>query len=171
MGGLIARLSARQHLLVALLSAWLVLTSPWISMLRRIPAGAGWLDYAHVGLGGLTLLLATTYTAACCRSWGWRLHFPFLSGQMGAVGRDLGGCVRGRIPSAEGGGLFTFLEGLLLLALLATAATGAGWLALQGTSEALAWRQWHLYAARSLVGLILLHVVSVSLHLVDLARD
>jgi hypothetical protein len=171
MGGLVARLSARQHLFVALLSAWLILTSPWISMLRRMPAGAAWLDYAHVGLGLLALPISITYAVTCCRGGGWRLYFPLLAGQMGAVVRDLGGLARGRIPSAEGGGLFALIEGLLLLALLVTAATGAAWFALQGTTEALAWRQWHLYAARGLAGLVLLHVVTVSLHLVDLARE
>lgn len=165
------RLRDRLHLAVALLCAWLILTSPWISMFRRIPAGAGWLDYAHVGLGVLGLLLACTYAATCGRAGRWRLYFPFLAGGMGAVARDLGGLVRGRIPSAEGGGLFALVEGLLLVALLIAAATGAAWFFLQGTAEALDWRQWHLYAARVLTGLIVVHVVSVSLHLVDLIRD
>ena len=139
-------------------------------MLRRIPSSAGWLDYAHVGLGFLALALACTYTATCCRAGRWRLYFPFFGG-MGAVARDLGGLVRGRIPSAEGGGLFALIEGLLLIALLATAATGAAWFFLQGTDAVLAWRQWHLYAARGLAGLMIVHAISVSLHLVDLIRD
>jgi hypothetical protein len=170
-GSLSDKLRDRQHLLVALLSAWLILTSPWISMLRRIPAGAGWLDYAHVALGFVTLPLAVAYAIACSRGGGWRLYFPFLAGEMGAVGRDLGGLLRGRIPATEGGGLFALVEGLLLLALLVTAATGAAWFAAQGTGDALAWREWHLHAARGLAGLILLHVVTVSLHLLDFVRN
>lgn len=161
----------RQHLLVALLCAWLILTSPWISMLRRVPSSAGWLDHAHVWLGFLAGLLAVSYTATCCADGRWRLHFPFLAGGMTAVGRDLGGLFRGRIPSAEAGGLFALLEGLLLVALLATALTGVAWFLLQGSDGVLAWRQWHLYAARSLTGLIVLHLVAVSLHLVELIRD
>lgn len=161
----------RQHLLVVLLCAWLFLTSPWVSMLRRIPAGAGWPDYAHVALGLLALAVAATYTLTCCRGGRWRVYFPFLAGGMGSVGRDLAGLLRGRIPAAEGGGLFALLEGLALLALLGTAATGAAWFALQGTGEALAWRQWHLYAARGLGGLVVAHAISVSLHLVELVRD
>ena len=171
MSGAGDKLRDRQHLAVALLCAWLILTSPWISMFRRIPAGAGWLDYAHVALGFLALLLAVTYSATCSRSGRWRLYFPVLAGGMGAVGRDLAGLLRGRIPSAEGVGLFALIEGLLLIALLVAAATGAAWFFLQGTAEALDWRQWHLYAARVLTGLIVVHVVSVSLHLVDLIRD
>lgn len=161
----------RQHLLVALLSLWLILTSPWIAMLRRIPAGAGWLDYLHVALGFLTLLLAATYTYSCARAGRWRLYFPFAPGLPGSVGRDLAGLLRGRVPAAEGGGLFGFIEGLLLLALLATAATGAAWYFTQGSDEALAWRSWHVLAARGLIGLLALHVVTVSLHLLDFVRD
>lgn len=164
------RLRDRLHLAAALLCAWLILTSPWISMLRRIPAGAGWLDYAHVALGFLALLLAAAYAATCCRAGRWRLYFPTWGG-LGAVARDLGGLLRGRIPSAEGGGLFALVEGLLLAALLGAAATGAGWFFLQGTADALDWRQWHLYAARLLAGLVVVHAIGVSLHLVDLARD
>ena len=51
----------RQHFAVAALSLWLIGTSPWVAMFRRIPDGAGWLDYAHVALGFVTLLLAITY--------------------------------------------------------------------------------------------------------------
>jgi cytochrome b561 len=171
MGPRLERLADRQHLLVALLSSWLILTSPWIAMLRRIPTGAGWLDYAHVVLGFLTLLLAVTYAYSCTRAGRWRLYFPFAPRQLGSVGRDLVGLLRGRVPAAEGGGLFGFIEGLLLLALLATAATGAAWFFTQGAGEALAWRSYHLVAARGLIGLLLLHVVTVSLHLLDFVRD
>jgi len=56
------KLAARQHLAVALLSTWLITTSPWIAMLRRVPPEAGFLDYSHVGLGFVTLAIAITYT-------------------------------------------------------------------------------------------------------------
>lgn len=165
------QLDNRQHVAVALLSLWLIGTSPWIAMLRRVPAGAGWLDYAHVALGFLTLLLAATYTWTCTRQGRWRLFFPWTPAQAGGVGRDLAGLLRGRIPAAEGGGLFGCIEGLLLLALCATAVSGAAWFAVQGSEATLAWRDAHLVAARVLIGLLLLHVVTVSLHLIDLVRD
>lgn len=172
MGSRQDKLRDRQHLLVALLCGWLILTSPWVSMLRRIPSSAGWLDWTHVGLGFVAALLAVSYATTCSLGGRWRIYFPYLGGGgLGAVTRDLGGLLQGRIPAAEGGGLFALIEGLLLIALLATAATGATWFFLQGTDTVLAWRQWHLYAARGLAGLIVLHVVAVSLHLVDLARD
>lgn len=161
----------RQHLAVAMLSLWLIGTSPWIGMLRRVPDGAGWLDYAHVALGLLTLLLAVTYSWSCTRQGRWKLYFPLTPRLFGGVARDLSGVFRGQIPAAEGGGLFGFIEGALLATLLLTAASGAAWLVTQGSGDALAWREFHLYAARSMIGLLVLHVVTVSLHLLDFVRD
>ena len=161
----------RQHFAVALLSLWLIGTSPWIAMFRRIPDGAGWLDYAHVGLGFVTLLLAITYTWACTRQGRWRLYFPWTPRLIGGPARDVRGLFRGQIPAAEGGGLFGLIEGLLLVALVVTAASGAAWFLTQGTGGAVAWRELHIYAVRSMLGLLVLLVVTVSLHLLDFVRD
>lgn len=161
----------RQHLLLALLVAWLVVTSPWVVMLRQVPRNAGWLDYAHIGLGALAAVLALAYCVTCCRGGGWRLYFPWLAGNLGPVGRDLRGLLRREIPSAEGGGLFALLEGLLLMATLATGLTGIGWLVLAGTADALAWRNYHILAAQGMIALLVLHVVTVSLHLLDFIRE
>lgn len=171
MGPPLDRSSDRQHLAVALLSLWLILTSPWVSMLRRISSGAGWLDYAHVALGFLALLLGFTYAWSCTREGHWRLYFPLAPSLLAVVGDDLAGLLRGRIPAADGGGLFGFLEGLLLVLLVATAVTGAAWFVTQGSDAALAWRGYHALAARGLIGLLVMHVVSVSLHLLDFLRD
>jgi cytochrome b561 len=161
----------RQHFAVAALSLWLIGTSPWIAMFRRIPAGAGWLDYTHVALGFVTLLLAITYAFACTRQGRWRLYFPWTPRLIGGPARDLRGLLRGQVPAAEGGGLFGLIEGLLLVALTLTAASGAAWFFTQGSGDALTWREFHLYAARSMIGLLVLHVVTVSLHLLDFVRD
>jgi len=165
------RAADRLHLLVALLSCWLVLSSPWIAMLRSVPRGAGVLDYAHVTLGWFTLALTAAYAFSCARGGGWRQYVPTAVAPWRAVLEDLRGLLRGRRPSAEGGGLFALLEGLLLITLLLTAATGAAWFVVQGTPEALAWRSLHVACARVLVPLIVLHAASVSLHVLDLARD
>lgn len=159
----------RLHVALALLCAWLILTSPWIAMLRRMPGGAGFLDYAHVVVGALTLTLALPYALACLRGGRWRNHFPWLVGDVRPVARDVGGLLRGRLPSAEGGGLFAVIEGLLLAALLLVALTGAGWWFMQGSDAALAWREVHIVGARVLVGLIVAHVVAVATHLFELA--
>jgi hypothetical protein len=166
-----SRLGDRLHGAVALLALWLLGTSPWIAMLRRIPAGAGWLDYAHEAAGFAALLLGAAYTWACSRGGRWRLYFPLTAAQFGTIGRDLRGLLRRQVPAAEGGGLFGAIEGLLLLALLATALTGTAWFFAQGSTEALAWRGHHISAAWAFSGLLVLHVVTVSLHLLDFVRD
>ena len=160
-----------QHWALAILCAWLILTSPWIALLRRVPADAGFLDRSHVLLGLVASALALTYAIGCTRAGRSRLYFPWLSGQPGVAFRELRGLARGQIPAAEGGGLFGLIEGLLLLLLLATAATGAAWYLMQGHGEVLAVRGWHILLARWLTAAIVLHVVSVSLHLVDFVRD
>jgi hypothetical protein len=161
----------RQHSAVALLSLWLICTSPWIAMFRRIPDGAGWLDYAHVALGFVTLVLAITYTWSCTRQGRWRLYFPWTPGLIRGPAREFGGLFRGQVPAAESGGLFGFVEGLLLIALALTAASGAAWFLAQGSGDAITWREFHICAARSMIGLLVLHVVTVSLHLLDFVRD
>lgn len=165
------RSSNRRHFSVALLTVWLLLTSPWVSMFRRIPPSAGWLDYVHVVAGLLALVLGVAYAWSCTRGGGWRLYFPWSPSLLPGVGRDLAGLLHGRVPSAEGGGLIGLIEGLLLVFLVATALTGAAWLATQGSDAALAWRGYHAVAAQGLIGLLVLHVVTVSLHLLDLLRD
>lgn len=167
---LIARIAERQHLLVALLAAWLILSSPWVQLLRRIPREAGFLTYAHVALGFLALLPGLTFTAACVRKGRWRLYFPWLTGRLRQSAHDLAGLVRGRIPTVEGGGLIMLIEGLLLLAFVATAATGAAWFWTQGSGEAMAWRQHHLFAAHWLIGLLVVHVLAGALHILDFVR-
>ena len=171
MNGQTARPGNRLHLALALLALWLVATSPWLGMLRRVPAGAGWLDYTHVALGFAALLLGAAYTAACLRRGRRPLYFPWSPAGLRVVVEDLRGLLRGRIPAAEGGGLIGFIEGLLLLALAATAVTGAAWFAVGGTDAALEWRGHHLVAARSFIGLLVLHVVTVSLHLLEFVGD
>jgi len=158
----------RLHAAVVVLCAWLLFTSPWVSMLRRIPSGAGFFDYAHVAAGFAGLLLAAIYTWVCTSAGGWRTYFPWSAGRSQAVVDDVAGLFRGRIPTAESGGLFAAIEGLLLVALLAVAITGAAWFALQGSAEAVAWRGHHVIAARVLIGLIVAHVLAVASHLLDL---
>lgn len=158
----------RLHVAVVVACAWLIGTSPWVSLLRRIPDGAGFFDHAHVAVGFFGLALAVVYTWACTREGGWRTWFPWVAGRSQAVLADLTGILRGRIPAAESGGLFAMIEGLLLLALLAVAVTGVAWFALQGSADAVAWRGHHIVAARALIGLIVAHVLAVASHLLDL---
>jgi hypothetical protein len=126
---------------------------------------------AHVVVGFAALAAGIAYAAGCVQGGRWREYFPWLGGDLGAVGRDLAGLLRGRLPTVEGGGLLPMVEGLLLLALLAAGATGAAWFATQGSEAAVLWRGQHLVAARGFGVLLLLHLAGVALHLLDFVRD
>jgi hypothetical protein len=140
-------------------------------MIRRVPPEASFFDLSHVLLGFAALVLGAACLYGCTGHGRWRLYFPWLGGHAGPLARDLAGLLRGRRPMSEGGGLLGCIEGLLLLALLATGASGAGWFAAQGTEAVLAWRGAHLVAARTFAVLLLLHAAGAALHLVDLVRD
>jgi Prokaryotic cytochrome b561 len=164
-------LNAHLHWALALLALWLVLTSPWVSMFRRLPSGAGFFDYAHVALGWLALVLGVVYCVTVSQGGRWRWFFPWAAGQLGAIGRDLAGIARGKVPAAEGPGLYGAIKGLLLLALLATALTGAGWSLAQGSDAALGLRELHQGAVKALLVTGAAHVLAVASHLVELLRD
>jgi cytochrome b561 len=171
MDGLLERIANPLHVAVAIVAGWLVVSSPWVELYKHLPPDAGWVTRAHVWLGFAALALGTLYLGVCARGGRWRTYFPWAGPQMNAVGRDLAGIVRGQMPSVEGGGLFALIEGLLLLALVAAGLTGALWFFTQGTSDAVAWRAAHIGAARTAAVLVLLHVVGVSLHLLDFVRS
>ncbi|MEG0821723.1 MAG: hypothetical protein RR101_05615 [Burkholderiaceae bacterium] len=154
--------------MLALACLWLIGSSPWLAMFAGISLEAGWINLSHTALGLAVLPLVLIYAAACCHGGRWRLYFPWLTGDIGALGRDLKGLGRGERPMSEGGGLFAAIEGLLLLALLAAAISGAAWFLTQGTDAVFDWWLYHRYAARALAGVLVLHVTAVSLHLVDL---
>lgn len=171
MRALLDRLSDPLHLLIASAGTWLVLTSPWIGMYIWIPEEPGVFNLSHVLLGFAMLPLALVYTVACLQGGRWRNYFPWLAGELRGVGADVAGIFRGVRPMSEGAGLFALIDGLLLLALLTTSFTGIAWFFVPDTDLAATWRGHHVIAARSFAVLMLLHVVSASLHLLDLVRD
>jgi len=171
MRSLLDRLNNPLHLLIALACTWLLASSPWIGLYLALPEEPGWLNLSHVVLGLAMLPLGIVYLAACTVGGRWRLYFPWAAGQFGMIGTDLAGVFKGQRPGSEGGGLFAAIEGLLLLALIAAALTGALWLFGGGADAATLWRGHHIVAARAFAVLMGLHVLAVSLHLVDLVRD
>jgi hypothetical protein len=164
-------INAHLHPLLAVLALWLVATSPWVSMLRRFPAEPGFFDYAHVTTGALTLLCVLIYGVTVTAGSRWKWFFPWAAGETGAMARDLTGALQGRVPAADGPGLYGAIKGLLLLVLLATALTGAAWFLAQGSPAAIMFRDWHAAAARVLVVVLLVHVAAVASHLLELLRD
>lgn len=171
MRSLLDRLNNPLHLVIALACIWLLASSPWIGMYHALPEAPGFLDLAHVGLGLAMLPLALAYFAACTVGGRWRLYFPWAAGEVAALAADAACLARGRRPGSEGGGLFATIEGLLLVALLAAAISGTVWFLTRGSDLAVAWRSHHIVAARAFGALLLLHVIAVSLHLLDLVRD
>ena len=161
-------LNAHLHWGLALLALWLVLTSPWLSMLRRLPAGAGFFDYAHLATGWLALVVAVIYLVTVSQGGRWQWFFPWAAGHVAALGRDIAGIARGKVPAADGPGLYGAIKGLLLLALLATALTGAGWSLAQGSDAALGLRDLHQTAVQVLLMTGAAHVLAVASHLLEL---
>ncbi len=171
MRALLERLAGALHLTLAVSVVWLLASSPWLRMYRHLPAAAGFVNLSHVVLGLTVALLVPIYLAHNSLGQRRQLCFPWLTGHMGAVARDIAGLAHGRLPAAEGGGLLAMLEGLLLLSLLATGLTGTGWLLVQGSEAAAAWCDVHVLCARVFAGLLLAHLLGVSLHLLDFVRD
>ncbi len=165
------RLNGPLHLGVALAAVWLIASSPWIGMYHRMPEEPGWINLAHVIVGFAALAVGVAYTVAVVQGGRWREYFPWLGGGMSAVGGDLAGLFRGRLPSVEGGGLLPLVEGLLLAGLLLAGLTGAAWFLAQGTAAAVLLREAHIVAARACTALLLLHLAGVALHLLDFVRD
>ena len=171
MRALLDRLIDPLHLLLALACTWLFVSSPWIGMYQSVPESPGVIDLSHVVLGLALLPLGLLYCTACTVAGRWRLYFPWAAGQFGDVVRDVRGMFRGQRPGSEGGGLFATIEGLLLLALVATVLTGTLWFFNQDSEAAVQWRGHHGLAARAFAALLVLHVAAVASHLLDLVRD
>jgi len=168
---LLDRTGRAQHWLAAVLSIWLIATSPWISMRRLVPQSPTFWDYAHIGLGLVLAVIAITYFITNIADAGWRRYFPWAAGNLADLKSDLNAIAKLKIPSAGGAGLFSLIQGLLLALLVATALTGVGWLVADGARSALAWREWHMLAANVFAWLLVAHVVSSMLHLLDFLRD
>lgn len=169
--GMLQRAAERLHLPIALLSIWLLATSPWVSLRRIIPSEPGFWNWNHLILGLLLLPLALAYFVGTLMQGRWRNFFPWLVGNFSSLGRDLVGLLRARVPTADSAGLFSTLQGLLLIALAATALTGLGWFLVEGSRAALDWRDWHALSANLFGVLLLLHVLAASAHLLDFLRD
>lgn len=140
-------------------------------MRRIVPEAATVQDGAHIVLGSALAVIAVIYFVANIVDGRWRQHFPWAAGNLSEVQSDLKAIIKLKIPSAGGAGLFSAIQGLLLLLLIATAVSGLGWLLADGSRAALSWRQWHMLVANTFAWLFVLHIVTVLLHLVAWVRD
>lgn len=168
---LINKIIEYQHLLLILLSLFLILTSSWIVMGRSIRPNASVWDYLHVYLGMVVAGLSVPMLLANVTKGKWRQFFPWLMGDFAQLSRDICGLKRGNIPAAGGRGLFSVIEGIGLILLLFVSFTGVMWFVTQGSSEALNWRSYHQSSAHGFIGFMLVHCICVAAHLIDLVRN
>ena len=166
-----ARYSEYQHLLIILFSLYLILTSSWILMGRSLRSNASLWDMTHVYLGLLTTLLACLFLLANCIRGKWQQYFPWLLGDIAQLVRDCKGVFKGKLPVSGGRGLFSCVEGLGMLLLVGVGLTGCLWFVLQGSSDALFWRNYHIIFAKGFVGFIAIHILFACLHLLDFIRN
>lgn len=171
MKALIKRLGELQHLMLLLLTSYLIITSGWIMIGRSLRDSASFWDISHVYLGLVTSVLATSFFIRNVIKGKWRQYFSWIIFDITQIKQDLIGLTRKRIPVAGGKGLFSLIEGLGLLLLLGTAITGVIWFVVQGDASALTWRSHHQLFAKGFIGFILIHVIFACLHLLDFIRD
>ncbi|MCF1427843.1 MAG: cytochrome b/b6 domain-containing protein [Shewanella sp.] len=165
------KLSDRLHLLLMLPTVFLVLTSPWIFMARQLPANASFWNLSHVYLGLLTCLLGILFLLTNLMGGTWRQYFPWVVADINPLVKDIVNFAKLKLPVAGGRGLFSVIEGLTMLDLVATGLTGVAWYLTQGTADALSWRAWHIDCAQWFIGLLIVHMVCALSHLLDFLRQ
>lgn len=160
-----------QHVLVIILTVFLITTSSWVMMGRSLRASASVWDYLHVYLGLVTAALSISMLLINCAKGKWRQFFPWLSLDFTHVMKDISGIFKGKIPVAGGRGLFSCIEGVGILLLIGVGFTGVLWYCLQGSSDALIWRSYHIVFAKGFIGFIVIHFICACLHLLDFIRN
>ncbi|GIU28326.1 cytochrome b/b6 domain-containing protein [Shewanella sp. MBTL60-007] len=160
-----------QHVLIIITSAYLILTSGWILIGRRLRPNASFWDQSHVYLGLIAAFLSITFLITTCLKGKWRQYFPWLVGDFSQLKADILGFFKGKIPIAGGRGLFSVVEGVGMLLFLAVGVSGIAWFATQGSSDALMWRGYHIHLAQAFIGFIVVHVIFACLHLLDFFRN
>ncbi|MCE9677687.1 cytochrome b/b6 domain-containing protein [Shewanella sp. AS1] len=160
-----------QHLILIVLSLFLVATSGWILMGRGLSANASIWDLLHVYLGLIAACFSLSILVTSTIHGGWRQYYPYLTGDLSQVVSDLKGLAKGRIPAGGGKGLFSLIEGIGLLLLLGVSVTGLLWYLQQGSSDALMWRSWHHLFAQGFIGFLIVHSICAISHLLDFIRN
>lgn len=171
MKALIKRLSELQHVMLLLLTSYLIITSAWVMLGRSLRDNASFWDITHVYLGLATAILSISFFIRNVTHGKWRQYFAWLILDVSQINQDIVGLASKRIPVAGGKGLFSLVEGLGMLLLLATSITGVFWFINQGDASALTWRSYHQLFAKGFIGFILVHLVFACLHLLDFIRD
>ncbi len=160
-----------QHLILLLLTAFLIMTSGWVVLGRSLRANASIWDLCHVYLGLVSSVFAISFFITNLAKGKWRQYYPWLILDFSQIKQDLVGLPKGEIPVAGGKGIFSLVEGLGMLLLLGVSITGVLWFVFQGEPVALEWRSYHQLFAKGFIIFILIHIVFACLHLLDFIRD
>lgn len=160
-----------QHVLIIVISAYLIFTSGSILIGRSLRANASFWDQSHVYLGLIGAFLSITFVITTCLKGKWRQYFPWLIADFSQLKSDILGIIKGKLPIAGGRGLFSVVEGVGMLLFLAIGITGIAWFATQGSSDALMWRGYHIQFAQGFIGFIVVHAIFACLHLLDFIRN
>ncbi|QYJ79557.1 cytochrome b/b6 domain-containing protein [Shewanella acanthi] len=164
-------LLTRLHLLIVLSCTLLVCTSPWILIGKNLRNQASAWDYLHVYLGLVCAALALLFLLRNTLQGKWHQYYAWLVGDWSQLGADIKGLFKGRLPVAGGKGLFSAIEGIGMLLLLATGLSGVFWFAYQGSAAALEWRAYHQIFADIFVGFLVVHLVLAISHIIEFIRQ
>lgn len=162
---------AQLHVWIVVSTILLVCSSPWIFMGRRIPDNASFWDYLHVYLGLACTVLGILFLLSNTLRGKWHQYFGWLAGDWTQLKQDVVGLAKGKFPVAGGKGLFSAIEGIGMLLLVATGVTGLVWFIVQGTPTALTWRGYHQVFAQAFIGFLILHLVLAASHILDFIRQ
>ena len=162
---------ARLHLWIVLSVVLLVCTSPWIFIGRSLRANASIWDYLHVYLGLIAAALGILFLLRNSIQGKWHQYFAWLVGDWGQLIQDVKGLFKGKLPVAGGKGLFSTVEGIGMLLLVATGVTGALWFFYQGTPLAMTWRGYHQVCADVFIGFLVVHLVLAASHIIEFIRQ
>lgn len=157
------------HLLVSVLTLLLLVTSPWLFMARKLMPANIW-NLSHVYLGLVLAFLSLCYLFTNLINSKWRQYFPWLNFNFSPLFNDIKQLCKGHLPLTGGAGLFSVIEGLLILVLVLTGLTGFFWFIHQGTMDALIWRSLHVDFAHVLMVMLVMHFLGVASHLLELMR-
>ncbi|MCC4832802.1 cytochrome b/b6 domain-containing protein [Shewanella sp. 10N.7] len=164
-------ISEKLHVIVVALSVFLVVTSPWILIGSRLRAKASIWDSLHVYLGLVAAVFGLLFLLKNLLNGHWRQFFPWLKLDFSQCVDEIKQLKHGKLPSSGGKGIFSIVEGIGLLLMALVSITGIAWFIVQGTSDALMWRKYHIMFAQGFVGFLAIHIVFAAFHIIDMVRN
>lgn len=170
-GKVLGILLAHLHVWLVICCTLLVCTSPWIFMGRSLRNTASFWDYLHVYLGLVSTVLGLLFLLRNTLQGKWHQYFGWLVGDWAQLKQDIAGLTKGKLPVAGGKGLFSVVEGIGMLLLVATGLTGVVWFVYQGTPTAMEWRGYHLICAQAFIGFLMVHIVLAATHIIEFIRQ